>query len=113
MQIYLQQTWGIIAKDLRQWSRDRQAALGPMMMPIVLMLIAAVLFGGGGGDEWPIGLVVEGNGPAAQEFAQTIEDLRGSISPYFRIVTRDPVEARHLVAAGRLHMVITIPMEFD
>jgi ABC-type multidrug transport system permease subunit len=43
----------------------------------------------------------------------TIENLRGNISPYYRIVTRDADEARRLVDAGRLHMMITVPADFD
>lgn len=112
MRLFIEQTWGIIAKDVRQWARDRQALVGPMLIPLVLMLICTVLFGYGG-DEWNIGLVVESQGAQAQRFAQTIETLRGNISPYFRIITRDPAEAKRLVEEGRLQMVITIPADFD
>lgn len=112
MQQFFEQTWGILVKDVRQWFRDRQALVGPMLIPLVLMLICTVLFGYGG-DEWNIGLVVESPGAHAQQFAQTIEHLSGNISPYFRIITRDPQEATRLVTAGRLQMVITIPADFD
>lgn len=112
MQTYLNQTWGMITKDLRQWARDRQAMIGALLLPLVLMIFSAILFGYGG-DEWPIGLVVEDNGPEAQRLAQTIENLQGDISPYFRIITRDAATAKQLVEAGRLHMVITIPADFD
>lgn len=112
MQTFFEQTHGVIAKDLRQWARDRQALFGPMLIPIVLMLICTVLFGYGG-DEWNIGLVVETPGPQAQQFAETIETLQGNISPYFRIITRDAATAKSLVAAGRLQLVITIPADFD
>jgi hypothetical protein len=112
MQSFLSQTWGVLAKDVRQWSRDRQAAFGPLLMPIVLMLIVTVLFGAGG-DEWNIALIVEEESAAAQEFAQTIETLESSITPYYRIITRDPERAHELVQAGRLHMAITIPASFD
>ena len=112
MRIFLYQTWGMITKDLRQWRRDRQAMIGALALPLVLMIFAAILFGFGG-DEWPIGLVVEGNGPEAQRLAQTIENLQGDISPYFRIITRDAATAKELIEAGRLHMVITIPSDFD
>jgi hypothetical protein len=112
MTSFIEQTWGIIAKDVRQWARDRQALVGPMLIPLVLMLICTVLFGYGG-DEWNIGLVVESQGTQAQRIAQTIEKLSGNISPYFRIITRDPLEAKQLVEEGRLQMVITIPADFD
>jgi ABC-type multidrug transport system permease subunit len=112
MQSFFSQTWGVLAKDVRQWSRDRQAAFGPMLMPIVLMLIVTVLFGAGG-DQWNIALIVEGDGPAAQEFARTIETLESSITPYYRIITRDPEQAQELVRGGRLQMAITIPASFD
>ena len=112
MKTFLEQTRGVIAKDVRQWVRDRQALVGPMLIPLVLMLICTVLFGYGG-DEWNIGLVVESQGIQAQRFAQTIENLSGNISPYFRIITRDPTEAKRLVEEGRLQMVITIPADFD
>jgi ABC-type multidrug transport system permease subunit len=112
MKTFLEQTRGVIAKDVRQWARDRQALVGPMLIPLVLMLICTVLFGYGG-DEWNIGLVVESQDAQAQQFAQTIENLSGNISPYFRIITRDPAEAKRLVEEGRLQMVITIPADFD
>lgn len=112
IQTFIEQTWGFIAKDIRQWARDRQALVGPMLIPLVLMLICTVIFGYGG-DEWNIGLVVEARGAQAQQFADTIETLTGNISPYFRIITRDPVVAKHLVEIGRLQMVITIPADFD
>jgi ABC-type polysaccharide/polyol phosphate export permease len=112
MKTFLEQTRGVIAKDVRQWARDRQALVGPMLIPLVLMLICTVLFGYGG-DEWNIGLVVESQGTQAQRFAQTIETLSGNISPYFRIITRDSREAKQLVEEGRLQMVITIPADFD
>jgi ABC-type polysaccharide/polyol phosphate export permease len=81
-------------------------------MPIVLMLIVTVLVGASG-DQWDIGLIVEGDGPAAQEFARTIATLESGITSYYRIITRDPATAQALVNAGRLHMVITIPSTFD
>jgi ABC-type polysaccharide/polyol phosphate export permease len=112
MRTFWTQTGALIAKDLRQWARDRQALFGPMLIPLVLMLICTVLFGYGG-DEWNIGLIVEGQGPGATQFAATIEELHGNISPYFRVITRDPAEARRLVEAGRLQLVITVPADFD
>lgn len=112
MKSFIEQTWGMIVKDVRQWARDRQALVGPMLIALVLMLICTVLFGYGG-DEWNIGLVVESQGAEAQRFAETIEKLEGNISPYFRIITRDPTEAKRLVEAGRLQMLITIPADFD
>lgn len=109
---FWRQTWGIISKDLRQWRRDRQAAMAPMLLPLVLMLISGVLFGFGG-DAWPIGLVVESESAEARQLAHLIETATGTISPYFLIVTRDAVEARQLAENGRLHMVITIPEDFS
>lgn len=112
MSDFLVQTWGMLLKDLRQWGRDPQAAVGPMLVPLVLMLICTVLFGYGG-DEWNMGLVVEGTGPEAHRFEDILVNLRGNISPYFRVITRDPVEAARLAAEGRLQLVVTIPAEFD
>lgn len=105
------QIWGVVTKDLRQWRRDRQAAAGPIFLPLVLMLLTTVLFGAGG-DEWNIALITRGDGPQARQFAEAIEQSRGTLSPYFRIVTRDPDEARRLVEQGRLHMAVTIPDGF-
>lgn len=102
----------ITAKNLRQWWRDKQALAGPMLIPLVLMFLCGVLFGFGG-DEWNIGLVNRSGGPHAAAFEKQVRDLRSNISPYFRVVTTDPVEAESLVAAGRLQMVVTIPDSFD
>jgi hypothetical protein len=67
MGAFFDQLWGVFVKDLRQWRRDRQAAFGPLLIPIVLMLIVTVLFGAGG-DEWNIGLIVADPSPEAQAF---------------------------------------------
>lgn len=112
MREFLEQTGGVASKDVRQWSRDRQAAAGPMLLPIVMMLITTVLFGFGG-DEWNVALVNQGDGPEARRFERTIEESRSNISPYFRIVARDAGEARKLVRDGRLQMAVTIPEDFD
>lgn len=112
LSLFWLQTRGVIGKDLRQWSRDRQAALGPMLIPIVLMIIATLLFGAGG-DEWNIALIVKDRGPEASRLAQMIESIEGNLGPLFRIVTRDEEEASRLVDQGRLQMAITIPADFD
>lgn len=102
----------VTTKNLRQWSRDEQALTGPMLIPLVLMFLCGVLFGFGG-DEWNIALVNRGTGPHATAFETQVRDLRGNISPYFHVVTTDPAEADRLVTEGRLHMVLTIPDDFD
>ena len=102
----------VVHKDLRQWARDWQALVGPMLIPLVLMLLCGILFGFGG-DEWNIGLVNEGAGPHAAAFEREIRDLRGDIGPYFRVVTTDADEAGRLVAEGRLQLAVTIPEDFD
>lgn len=112
IQILLSQIWGVMAKDVRQWSRDRQALFAPLLLPIVLMIFCAIMFGYGG-DEWNIGLVVEGDGPETQQMTHAIENLQSNISPYFRIITRDATIAEQLSKSGRLQMVITIPSDFD
>lgn len=112
MKSFLSQTVGMFLKDIRLWARDRQAAVGPMLLPLVLLFICTVLFGYGG-DEWNIGLIVEGQGEHALAFAEQVETLESNISPYFRIVTRDAQEAQKLYEAGRLQLVITIPADFD
>lgn len=108
----LAQFWSVLVKDLQQWSRERQATAGPLLLPIVLMLITAVLMGYGG-DEWNIGLVVEGQGPEARRLARVIEQVESNITPYFRVITRDSDEASRLAARGRLHLVVHIPADFD
>lgn len=108
----LDQFTGTVAKDIKQWARDRQALFAPLLLPIVLMFIATVLFGFGG-DQWNIGLVDKSGGTFAASLTQEIEDSHSDISPYFTIVTHDEDEAQQLVEEGRLHMVITIPDGFD
>jgi ABC-type multidrug transport system permease subunit len=108
---YLRHTTAVFAKDIRQWARDRQAAMGPMLIPLVLMIISTIIFGFGG-DEWNIGLVVEDSSPVALRFVQAIQNSSSNISPYYRIITRDAQEADRLVTEGRLQMVVTIPTDF-
>ena len=108
----LDQFAGTVAKDLKQWARDRQALFAPLLLPIVLMFIATVLFGFGG-DQWNIGLVDKSGGNYATSLARAVEDSESNITPYFTIVTRDEDEARQLVEEGRVHLVITIPEDFD
>ncbi len=103
---------GTVVKDLKQWARDRQAIFAPLLLPIVLMFIATVLFGFGG-DQWNIGLVDRSGGKHSASLIKVIESSRSNITPYFNVVTRDEDEARRLVDAGRLHLVITIPEDFD
>ncbi|HVR80458.1 MAG TPA: ABC transporter permease [Acidimicrobiia bacterium] len=112
MRAFFDRTWGVMRKELRQWRRDRQAAAAPMVLPIVLMILSAVLFGQGG-DAWPTGFANESSGPTAAEFSRSFEDAQSRVSPYFHIVTRDPVEAEELVDQGRLHMAVTIPEDFS
>ncbi|PHP52472.1 ABC transporter permease [Actinomyces ruminis] len=109
---HLDRVGAVARKDLRQWARDRQALTGPMLIPLVLMFLCGILFGFGG-DEWNVGLVNEGQGAHAAAFEAEIRDLRSNISPYFRVVTTDADEAERLVATGRLHLVVTIPADFD
>lgn len=108
----LDQFVGILIKDLKQWMRDRQALVSPLLLPIVLMFIATVLFGFGG-DQWNIALVDKSGGSHAASLITVIEESHGSITPYFTIVTRDEDEANRLVEEGRLHLVVTIPEGFD
>ncbi len=108
----LDQFTGTVAKDLKQWARDRQALFAPMLLPIVLMFIATILFGFGG-DQWNIGLVDKSGGTYAQSFTKAVEDSKSNITPYFTIITRDEDEANRLVEEGRLQLVITIPEGFD
>jgi len=109
---HLERAGAVARKDLRQWARDRQALAGPMLIPLVLMFLCGILFGFGG-DEWNIGLVAEGEGPHAAAFEAEIRGLRSNISPYFHVVTTDADQAEQLVAEGRLHLVVTIPADFD
>lgn len=108
----LDRTLAVAGKNLRQWSRDRQAMTGPMLIPLVLMFLCGVLFGFGG-DEWNIGLINHGKGPHAQAFEREIRASTGNITPYFNVVTTDPAEAEQLVTDGRLQLVVTIPADFD
>lgn len=108
----LDQFAGTVIKDLKQWARDRQALFAPLLLPIVLLFIATVLFGFGG-DQWNIGLVDKSGGSYAASLTRAVENSESNITPYFTIVTRDDDEARQLVKEGRIHLVITIPEDFD
>lgn len=108
----LSQFSGTFKKDVKQWVRDRQALVSPMLLPIVLMFIATVLFGFGG-DQWNVGIVDKSRGAYSQSLTREFEQSHSNITPYFNIVTRDDSEAKKLVDEGRLHMVITIPPDFD
>lgn len=63
--------------------------------------------------ERPHGENNEGTGGESLAFVATIENLQSNILPYYRIVSRDPDEARRLVDDGCLHTMITIPSDFD
>lgn len=101
----------VAVKDFKQWARDKQALVGPMLMPLVVGLLSTILFGFGG-DQWNIGLVNNGQGEHAAAFENEIRTLESNISPYFTVVTTDPAEADRLVRQGRLQLVVTIP-DFD
>ena len=108
----VEQTWGVVTKELRQWRRDPQAAAAPMVLPLVLMALSAILFGQSG-DSWPVGLANQSPGPEAQQLTRTFEAARSQLSPYFQLVTRDAEQAQRLVEEGRLHMAVVIPEDFD
>ncbi|KYG30439.1 ABC transporter permease [Priestia endophytica] len=103
---------GLIKKDLKVTRRDPVTFTAACMAPLILLFISVILFSGDG-DKWPIGLVVESEGPYSQELVEEIQSAKSNISPYFAIITMDKDKANELAHKGRLTMVINIPEDFD
>lgn len=101
----------IIARNLRIARRRPELFVQTMAVPVVVLALAAVLFGAD--DAWPIAVVDESDTATSQQLTQIIDDTAGPTGTYFRVVESDAERAAEQLSAGRLHMVITVPEDFE
>lgn len=102
----------VFKKDLLLWRRDRKLIAAGIIPPLAIFtafyfLLMPILPG------LKMALIVEDQGPYAQEMAQIIETLQSPQGRYWRVVTRDPTEAQRLFAELQVMAIITIPDGFS
>ncbi|MBO3102312.1 ABC transporter permease [Cellulomonas fengjieae] len=101
----------LVGRNLRIARRRPDLLVQTMAVPVVVVGLASVIFGAT--DAWPVAVVDRADSPASHRVVAAIEDVSGATGPYFRVVETDPARAGRLVEDGRLHLVVTIPAEFD
>lgn len=104
--------WAVFKKDLLLLQRDRKLIAAGIVPPLAIFaafyFLMAPLMGG-----MKMALIVEDWGPYGQEMAQIIKTLQSPQGRYWRVVTRDPVEAERLFTELQVMAIITIPDGFS
>jgi len=98
--------WALVRKDLTIWSRQPTTIAATLLPAIGFLLI--ILFEASAVGRNPVALVVEDNGPRAQQLAQIITDSDAFVA--------HPMTAQQATAALRavdVAAAITIPADFD
>jgi ABC-type transport system involved in multi-copper enzyme maturation permease subunit len=96
----------IARKDIGVWMRQ-PTAVAATVMPAIL-LVGVLYIGAAAVGRNPVAVVVEDNGPHAQELAGNLED-----SDAFNVTLATPDEAAEALESLRVAAVITIPPDFD
>src|SRR5258708_33198877 len=96
----------IVRKDLTEWIRQPRIVIVTFMPSVILMLVLVLAAIAVGRNK--VALVVEDNGPHAQQLVQTIEDYEAFIPT---VTTAE--EATHMLNNLQVEAVITIPAGFD
>lgn len=104
--------WATIRRNLRLLRREPDLVAQTIILPTAILLLVAVVFGGGG-DRWPIAVIDESGGDRAARVIRAIERSNSRITPYFDVRRLDLSTASEMVEAGRLHMLVRIPADFD
>lgn len=101
----------LVLRDLRIASRRIDLLIQTMAVPVVVLGLASIIFGAS--DAWPIAVIDKANTPESQAVVHAIDDSRGATGPYFETITTDANTATALLQEGRLHLVVTIPADFE
>jgi ABC-2 type transport system permease protein len=98
--------WAIVRKDFAVWLRQ-PTAVASTVLP-ALGLIVVLYIGAAAVGRNPVALVVEDNGPHAQELAAILED-----SDAFNVSVLSADQATAALDSLKVAAVITIPSNFD
>ena len=102
----LRAIWAIVRKDVGVWLRQPTAVAATVLPAVVL--IGVLYIGAAAVGRNPVALVVEDDGPAAQQLAAILED-----SDAFVVTRASRDQATHLLQDLQVAAVITIPANFD
>jgi len=99
--------WAIARKDIRVWLRQPSAVAATLLPAIVLL--GVLYIGAAAVGRNPVALVVQDDGPRAQQLMTQLEDSDAFVVKSFS--TAD--EAEHALETLQVAAIITIPSEFD
>ncbi|MBV8719623.1 MAG: ABC transporter permease [Chloroflexi bacterium] len=102
----IQAIWAIVRKDVGVWARQ-PTAVAATVLP-ALVLIGVLYIGAAAVGRNPVALVVEDNGPAAQQLQAILED-----SDAFVVTLASRDQAARMLQDLQVAAVITIPANFD
>ncbi len=98
--------WAIVRKDIGVWIRQ-PTAIAATVLP-AMVLIGVLYVGAAAVGRTPVALVVQSDGPHAQELASIIEG-----SDAFNVTELSADQAQAALESLRVAAVITIPPTFD
>jgi ABC-2 type transport system permease protein len=99
--------WAIARKDIRIWLHQPTAMAATLLPAIVLL--GVLYIGATAVGRNPVALVVQGNGPHAQELVTTLEDSDAFVVTRFST----PDEAERALGSLQVAAIISIPGNFD
>lgn len=111
MKAWLYAMIAVYKRNLKILRRQKQLLVTPFILPIVVLILVSTIMGGS--DSWPIGLIDKSDTGASHELINSLESVHSELAPYFNVIETDSEKAQDGVKEGRLHMVITIPEDFQ
>lgn len=107
-------TWSVHTRDLRLLMRDHSLVAQTFILPTAILLLVASVFGGSGGDRWPVAVVDESGHASGARVVQALADAESGITPYFALHHMSDLRAaREAVEAGRMHLLVHLPPDFE
>ncbi|HXR65130.1 MAG TPA: ABC transporter permease [Ktedonobacteraceae bacterium] len=106
MKAFCRIVWINAQKDLRIWLRQWYNIAAALLMPLTYVLV--VWLGAAAVGESPVALVLEDQGPIAQQVAQSLQDAQ-----VFRLSLVNAATAHHLYNNLEVAAIVTIPAAFD
>jgi ABC-type multidrug transport system permease subunit len=102
----LRVVWACARKDIRVALTDRLFTILGLFVPAnVLILMSLFVLAG---SKAPTAVVMQDNGPYAQTFYQAMSQAHS-----FSLRISSAKEAAHLLAAGQIVAIVTVPSDFD
>jgi len=102
----LRVVWACSKKDFQAALTDRLFTVLSLFVPVNLLILMSLFVLAG--SNAPTAVVMEDQGPYAQAFYQAMSQAHS-----FRLQITSAAEAEHLITAGQIVAVVTIPADFD